>query len=68
MLRVVRVFAETDGDVYVQTSIIIVHMMVVGMMMMPVMMMMMMMMMMMLMRMMMKAGTRHVKTYMSKGL
>ena len=58
MLRVVRVFAETDGDVYVQTSIIIVQMMVVGMMMMPVMMMMMMM----------KAGTRHVKTYMSKGL
>ena len=58
MLRVVQVFAETDGDVYVQTSIIIVHMMVVGMMMMPVMMMMMMM----------KAGTRHVKTYMSKGL
>jgi len=56
MLRVVRVFAETDGDVYVQTSIIIVHMMVVGMMMMPVMMMML------------KAGTRHVKTYMSKGL
>ena len=50
MLRVVRVFAETDGDVYVQTSIIIVHMMVVGMMMM------------------LKAGTRHVKTYMSKGL